>query len=325
MENQSNRSVSVLSPEEKSVERLASPDAKASVEKLPVTGKKPAAGKKLLSRRRSAAYARRLFSASQRREKETEEDIGTETGCAISRTVEEGTSTLSRFYQRAGIKREYEAMRKGNAAGAASRSVAARIKAALSSKAVAGRISTYAARNSPFLLLSGAVFLSLVILVGCLASAPLLFQGGSTLAVQSVPHYDIPPEYLSDEKFARMIAEGEKYLGLPYVWGGETPATGFDCSGFVSWVINHCGNGWHYGRLVASELFGICAIIPPEEAKPGDLVFFQGTYETYGASHLGIYVGDNVMLHCGDPIQYTSIDTDYWRQHFLAFGRLPEP
>jgi cell wall-associated NlpC family hydrolase len=135
--------------------------------------------------------------------------------------------------------------------------------------------------------------------------------------------YEIPPEALSDQKFAKMITEAEKYLGYPYVWGGSSPSTSFDCSGYVSWVINNCGNGWSYGRLTADGLLGICTVVSPSEAKPGDLIFFQGTYDTPGASHVGIYVGDGMMIHCGNPIQYTSINTSYWQEHFYHFGRLP--
>lgn len=135
--------------------------------------------------------------------------------------------------------------------------------------------------------------------------------------------YEIPSEALSDEKFAKMIHEAEKYLGRPYVWGGASPSTGFDCSGFVSWVINNCGNGWTVGRQTAEGLRGCCAHVPPSQAKPGDLVFFQNTYPTSGASHVGIYVGNNMMIHCGDPIQYTNISFPYWQQHLLGFGRLP--
>lgn len=134
--------------------------------------------------------------------------------------------------------------------------------------------------------------------------------------------YDIPPEALTDERFANMIHEAEKYLGYPYVWGGASPSTSFDCSGFVSWVINHCGNGWSYGRLTADGLRGICTYVSPGDAKPGDLIFFQGTYNTSGASHVGIYVGNGMMIHCGNPIQYASIETNYWQQHFMCFGRL---
>ena len=136
--------------------------------------------------------------------------------------------------------------------------------------------------------------------------------------------YRIPPEALSDKKFARMIREAEKYLGYPYVWGGSSPSTSFDCSGFVSWVINHCGNGWNVGRLGAEGLRQICVPVRPSDAKPGDLIFFQYTYPCGpGASHVGIYVGDGMMIHCGNPIQYTSVKAAYWQQHFLCYGRLP--
>lgn len=134
--------------------------------------------------------------------------------------------------------------------------------------------------------------------------------------------YDIPGEALSDEKFRKMITEAEKYLGYPYVWGGSSPSTSFDCSGFVSWVINHCGNGWNVGRQTANGLMGKCDIIPKSEAKPGDLIFFQKTYNTSGASHVGIYVGNGMMIHCGNPISYASIETNYWRQHYYCMGRI---
>ena len=171
--------------------------------------------------------------------------------------------------------------------------------------------------------------------------------------------YDIPGEALTDEKFRKMITEAEKYLGYPYVWGGKpvlisviplrqwlwgrqvstlsrtsfdcsgfdyTPMfgrlTSFDCSGFVSWVINHCGNGWNVGRQTANGLMGKCDIIPKSEAKPGDLIFFQKTYNTSGASHVGIYVGNGMMIHCGSPISYASIETSYWRQHYYCMGRI---
>ena len=134
--------------------------------------------------------------------------------------------------------------------------------------------------------------------------------------------YDIPGEALTDEKFRKMITEAEKYLGYPYVWGGSSPSTSFDCSGFVSWVINHCGNGWNVGRQTANGLMGKCDIIPKSEAKPGDLIFFQKTYNTSGASHVGIYVGNGMMIHCGSPISYASIETTYWRQHYYCMGRI---
>ena len=134
--------------------------------------------------------------------------------------------------------------------------------------------------------------------------------------------YDIPGEALTDEKFRKMITEAEKYLGYPYVWGGSSPSTSFDCSGFVSWVINHCGNGWNVGRQTANGLMGKCDIVPKSEAKPGDLIFFQKTYNTSGASHVGIYVGNGMMIHCGSPISYASIETSYWRQHYYCMGRI---
>ena len=137
--------------------------------------------------------------------------------------------------------------------------------------------------------------------------------------------YDIPGEALTDEKFRRMITEAEKYLGYPYVWGGSSPSTSFDCSGFVSWVINHSGNGWNVGRLGARGLKNICDIIPPDQAKPGDLIFFHHTYDApdpSDATHVGIYVGDGMMIHCGNPISYASTESNYWQSHFLCFGRI---
>ena len=134
--------------------------------------------------------------------------------------------------------------------------------------------------------------------------------------------YDIPGEALSNERFANMIREAEKYLGYPYVWGGSNPSTSFDCSGFVCWVINNCGNGWSVGRTTADGLMAYCDIIPAEEAQPGDLIFFQGTYATAGASHVGIYVGGGMMIHCGNPISYASVETSYWQSHFYCYGRI---
>ena len=132
--------------------------------------------------------------------------------------------------------------------------------------------------------------------------------------------YTVNAEYLTDEKFATLIAEAEKYLGYPYVWGGSNPSTSFDCSGFVSYVLTNSGLV-NTGRLGAQGLYNVCSPVSSADVKPGDLVFFVGTYDTPGVSHVGIYVGDNVMLHCGDPIQYTSINTSYWQSHFYAFGR----
>lgn len=138
-------------------------------------------------------------------------------------------------------------------------------------------------------------------------------------------NYEIPADALSDPQFAAMMGEAEKYLGYPYVWGGSSPSTSFDCSGFVSWVVNNCGVGWNIGRLGASGLLGICTRVSSSNVRPGDLVFFEGTYDTTGASHVGIYVGNNRMIHCGDPIQYADLSSSYWQQHFLAYGRLPSP
>ena len=137
--------------------------------------------------------------------------------------------------------------------------------------------------------------------------------------------YEIPASALSDPQFAAMMEEAEKYLGYPYVWGGSNPNTSFDCSGFVSWVVNNCGVGWNLGRLGADSLRHTCSYVSPANAKPGDLIFFEGTYDTTGASHVGIYLGNNMMIHCGDPIQYADITSSYWQQHFLSFGRLPQP
>lgn len=133
--------------------------------------------------------------------------------------------------------------------------------------------------------------------------------------------YDVPPEALEDETFAAMLAEAEKYLGMPYVWGGSSLATSFDCSGFISWVLNH--SGWNVGRMTANGLFNYCTPVSSTNAKPGDLIFFQGTYDTAGASHVGLYVGGGMMIHCGDPISYANINTSYWQSHYLTFGRLP--
>ena len=136
--------------------------------------------------------------------------------------------------------------------------------------------------------------------------------------------YAVPGEYLTDAQFANMLREAERYLGYPYVWGGSKPSTSFDCSGFVSWVINHCGNGWNYGRLTANGWKNATAGVHEGDVKPGDLIFFQGTYDTAGASHVGIVVDpvNKIMIHCGNPIQYASYDTRYWRAHFYCYGRI---
>ncbi|SEU22324.1 C40 family peptidase [Enterocloster lavalensis] len=151
-----------------------------------------------------------------------------------------------------------------------------------------------------------------------------LFPSGSypnASTVKEPTYYEIPPEALKDEAFAAMIAEAEKYVGYPYVWGGTTPTTTFDCSGFISWVLNH--TGWNVGRQTAQGLYSLCIPVSPEQARPGDLVFFVGTYDTAGMSHVGLYVGNSVMLHCGNPISYTNLNSSYWQQHFYCYRRLP--
>ena len=145
------------------------------------------------------------------------------------------------------------------------------------------------------------------------------YPNASTL--RDPTYYDIPPEALEDETFAAIIAEAEKYLGYPYVWGGSNPNTSFDCSGYVSWVINH--SGWNVGRLGAQGLCNICTPVTGTQARPGDLIFFKGTYDTPGVSHVGIYVGNGMMIHCGNPISYANVNTTYWKNHFYAYGRLP--
>lgn len=156
-----------------------------------------------------------------------------------------------------------------------------------------------------------------------LGNRPDLFPGSGYIGKYvegSYTDYDIPPEVLDDEVFAAIIKEAEKYLGYPYVWGGSSPSTSFDCSGFVSWVINH--SGWDVGRLGAQGLCNICTPVPSANVKPGDLVFFTGTYDTPGVSHVGIYVGNNMMIHCGDPISYANLNSNYWQSHFYRYGRL---
>ena len=157
-----------------------------------------------------------------------------------------------------------------------------------------------------------------------LGNRPDLFPGSGYIGKYvegSYTDYDIPPEALDDEVFAAIIKEAEKYLGYPYVWGGSSPSTSFDCSGFVSWVINH--SGWDVGRLGAQGLCNICTPVSSFNVKPGDLVFFTGTYDTPGVSHVGIYVGNNMMIHCGDPISYANLNSNYWQSHFYRYGRLP--
>ena len=173
----------------------------------------------------------------------------------------------------------------------------------------------------PVYLLSEDQMSRYAIYMATLGNRPDLFPGSEYVGKYTEPPegYEVPREYLDDETFAAILSEAEKYIGYPYVWGGSSPATSFDCSGYVSWVINH--SGWNVGRLGAQGLYNICT--PTSSPKPGDLVFFKGTYDTPGVSHCGIYVGDGRMLHCGDPIGYANLNTSYWQSHFYAYGRLP--
>ena len=189
-------------------------------------------------------------------------------------------------------------------------------------------LENYNLSHVPILIMGQDTLSLYAVYMSTLGNRPDLFGDSEYVSLYydtDYPRYEIPTEALNDEQFAKMIAEAEKYLGYPYVWGGSSPSTSFDCSGFVSWVINHCGVGWNYGRLGAEGLRNVCNYVSPANAKPGDLIFFEKTYNTTGASHVGIYVGNNMMIHCGDPIRYVSIDTSYWQSHFLQFGRLPSP
>ena len=173
----------------------------------------------------------------------------------------------------------------------------------------------------PVYLLSEDQMSRYAIYMATLGNRPDLFPDSEYVGkyTETPEGYEVPREYLDDETFAAILSEAEKYIGYPYVWGGSSPATSFDCSGYVSWVINH--SGWNVGRLGAQGLYNICT--PTSNPQPGDLVFFKGTYDTPGVSHCGIYVGDNKMLHCGDPIGYANLNTSYWQSHFYAYGRLP--
>ena len=157
-----------------------------------------------------------------------------------------------------------------------------------------------------------------------LGNRPDLFPGSPYVELylnKTDQSFDFPPDALSDDRVAAMLKEAQKYLGYPYVWGGSSPSTSFDCSGYVCWVVNH--SGWNIGRLSAQGICNICTPISASNLKPGDLVFFKGTYDTPGVSHCGIYVGNGTMIHCGDPIKYANINTTYWQSHFYMFGRLP--
>ena len=177
----------------------------------------------------------------------------------------------------------------------------------------------------PIYIMSGEQLSRYALYMAALGNRPDLFPNSGYVDkyITNPPQpYDVPEQYLSDPTFSALLTEAEKYLGYPYVWGGSSPATSFDCSGFLSYVLNQCG--WDVGRLGAQGLYNYCT--PVSSPRPGDLVFFRYTYDAPnpdGVTHCGLYVGDGMMLHCGDPVQFTSLNTSYWQSHFYAWGRLP--
>lgn len=176
----------------------------------------------------------------------------------------------------------------------------------------------------PVELLSGSQLNMYATYMATLGNRPELFPDSPYVDLylnKTDQSFDIPADAIPSDQVAAMLREAQKYLGYPYVWGGSSPETSFDCSGYVSWVVNH--SGWNIGRLSAQGICNVCAPISAANAQPGDLVFFKGTYDTPGVSHCGIYVGNNTMIHCGDPIKYANLNTNYWQSHFYCFGRLP--
>lgn len=176
----------------------------------------------------------------------------------------------------------------------------------------------------PVELLSGSQLNMYATYMATLGNRPELFPDSPYVDLylnKTDQSFDIPADAIPSDKVAAMLREAQKYLGYPYVWGGSSPETSFDCSGYVCWVVNH--SGWNIGRLSAQGICNVCAPISAANAQPGDLVFFKGTYDTPGVSHCGIYVGNNTMIHCGDPIKYANLNTNYWQSHFYCFGRLP--
>lgn len=177
----------------------------------------------------------------------------------------------------------------------------------------------------PIYMMGGEQLSRYALYMAALGNRPDLFPNSGYVDkyITNPPQpYDVPEQYLSDPDFSALLTEAEKYLGYPYVWGGSSPATSFDCSGFLSYVLNQCG--WDVGRLGAQGLYNYCT--PVSSPRPGDLVFFRYTYDAPnpdGVTHCGLYVGDGMMLHCGDPVQFTSLNTSYWQSHFYAWGRLP--
>lgn len=176
----------------------------------------------------------------------------------------------------------------------------------------------------PVELLSGSQLNMYATYMATLGNRPELFPDSPYVDLylnKTDQSFDIPADAIPSDRVAAMLQEAQKYLGYPYVWGGSSPATSFDCSGYVCWVVNH--SGWDIGRLSAQGICNVCTPISAANVQPGDLVFFKGTYDTPGVSHCGIYVGNNTMIHCGDPIKYANLNTNYWQSHFYCFGRLP--
>lgn len=176
----------------------------------------------------------------------------------------------------------------------------------------------------PVELLSGSQLNMYATYMATLGNRPELFPDSPYVDLylnKTDQSFDIPADAIPSDQVAAMLREAQKYLGYPYVWSGSSPETSFDCSGYVCWVVNH--SGWNIGRLSAQGICNVCAPISAANAQPGDLVFFKGTYDTPGVSHCGIYVGNNTMIHCGDPIKYANLNTNYWQSHFYCFGRLP--
>lgn len=176
----------------------------------------------------------------------------------------------------------------------------------------------------PVELLSGSQLNMYATYMATLGNRPELFPDSPYVDLylnKTDQSFDIPADAIPSDQVAAMLREAQKYLGYPYVWGGSSPETSFDCSGYVCWVVNH--SGWNIGRISAQGICNVCAPISAANAQPGDLVFFKGTYDTPGVSHCGIYVGNNTMIHCGDPIKYANLNTNYWQSHFYCFGRLP--
>ena len=185
------------------------------------------------------------------------------------------------------------------------------------------RLENFNLSHLPFYVLSRKGVGRYAMYISVLGNREDLFRGNPYASTLRDPgKHDVPEAYLEDETFRRILEEAEKYIGYPYVWGGDSPETSFDCSGFVSYVFTNSGVR-NVGRLGATSLYGVCQKITPEEAKPGDLVFFEKTISGVdGITHCGIYVGDGFMLHCGSPIGYADLRDSYWQQHFFGYGRL---